>query len=283
MANPHRTPGKHGWRRRDYSKHVPIFEDYLAGSPGDIAVITPPPTVDDFSKVPDWPMYANGPDPHAPPEIASTGVGDCTIASPAHGFSAECVYAGAPFPTFADTEIIKAYSAVGGYVLGDEGTDNGADPTVVCRYLMNPGLTDTAGKTHTLAAWAALRDPGNMTVLKTALDLGGTVLLAASLQEAQEEQFANEQAWEYVAGSPGVGGHAFCLQRVNSGGLNIYYVITWGTFERANRPFMSHCVGGGAGEGYVVVSQDFVDANGTSPAGFNLQQMISDSQAVSQE
>jgi hypothetical protein len=62
MANPGRVPGKRGANRRDYAQPVPFFEDYLTGSPADLAVAAPSGTIDWFSKVTDWPMYCNGPD-----------------------------------------------------------------------------------------------------------------------------------------------------------------------------------------------------------------------------
>jgi hypothetical protein len=46
------------------------------------------------SKVKAWPMYANGPDPAAPPVIASTGVGDGTCAGIAHFLAAVTAYSG---------------------------------------------------------------------------------------------------------------------------------------------------------------------------------------------
>jgi hypothetical protein len=46
------------------------------------------------SKVKAWPMYANRPDPAAPPVIASSGVGDCTCAGIAHFLAAVTAYSG---------------------------------------------------------------------------------------------------------------------------------------------------------------------------------------------
>jgi hypothetical protein len=58
---------------------IPKIEDYIdvaslvGGSPA------APGVIDRESKVKAWPMYANGPDPAAPPSIASTGVGGQAI------------------------------------------------------------------------------------------------------------------------------------------------------------------------------------------------------------
>src|SRR5438105_1233697 len=123
MANPARIPGKRGARKPDPTRYVPTLEHYLRPWEGPVAagVFLPPAVgdIDRLTKVTDWPMYCNGPDPANPPEIPD-GVGDCTIAEKAHSFAAMRVYAGFPEPSFASREIIAAYSACGGYVLGDE-------------------------------------------------------------------------------------------------------------------------------------------------------------------
>src|SRR5271168_1950196 len=63
---------------------IPKIEDYLDVSSLISGLPAAPGIIDRESKVKAWPMYANGPDPAAPPVIASTGVGDCTCAGIAH-------------------------------------------------------------------------------------------------------------------------------------------------------------------------------------------------------
>ena len=59
---------------------IPKLEDYIDVSSLAGGLPAAPGIIDRESKVKAWPMYANGPDPAAPPAIASTGVGDCTCA-----------------------------------------------------------------------------------------------------------------------------------------------------------------------------------------------------------
>jgi hypothetical protein len=55
---------------------IPMLEDYIDVSSLAGGLPAAPGVIDRESKVKAWPMYANGPDPAAPPAIASTGVGD---------------------------------------------------------------------------------------------------------------------------------------------------------------------------------------------------------------
>jgi hypothetical protein len=216
-------------------------------------------------------MYCNGPDPANPPEIPD-GVGDCTIAEKAHSFSAMRVYAGYPEPSFTSEEIIKAYSSCGGYVLGDESTDNGCDPVTVFKYMQKTGLTDTTGYTHKIAGFAQFGNPRNLYLMAQALETFGSVALAIDCPESAEEDFSNGQPWTYVPGSPSLGGHMICLQRRRVGGIGVLECPTWGLWADVTRRFMVNQIQAA----YVGVSEDWISDNGTSVSGFDLEQLLAD-------
>ena len=77
---------------------------------------------------------------------------------------------------FADEEIIRVYSAVGGYVPGDPGTDQGCVMADVLAYLKRHGMTDTNGKVHKVLGYAALGNPADETLLGQVLDVFGSRL-----------------------------------------------------------------------------------------------------------
>ena len=73
---------------------IPKLEDYIDVASLAGGLPAAPGIIDRESKVKAWPMYANGPDPAAPPAIASTGVGDCTCAGIAHFLAAVTAFSG---------------------------------------------------------------------------------------------------------------------------------------------------------------------------------------------
>jgi hypothetical protein len=285
MANETRTPGKGGMNRRDPQRYVPFIEDYLLPHEGPLslrpatsAVIPPVPpgeTIDRATLVTDWRMYINGPDP-ANPSYAPDGIGDCTIAGKAHAFDAMRVYSGHPPCFFSNDVIVSSYSACGGYVPGDPSTDNGCDEPTVLQYMTRTGMTDEAGQAHKLVAWAAFRFPANLNLLAAVLDTFGTVIVDVELQQVQEDQFNQGQPWQYVPGSPAIGGHSIVHQKRGVGYVGVHEMVTWGLLQKATALFCHRQIV----EAYVVVSQDWMTVNGVSIQGLNLDQLIADMAGV---
>lgn len=294
MSNPTRTAGKRGRLPRDPHRYVPTLEHYLRPWEGPVVSqqslppgflttgLLPPATgdVDRETQVSDWPMYINGPDP-ANPSYAPSGLGDCTIAGICHAFSAMAVYAGFPEPSFTSDAIVTAYSACGGYVPGDQGTDQGCDMATVLAYMTQAGIPDDTGKVHKVAGYAAFGDPQNETLLAQTLAATGTVYLGSDIQQSQETQFADGEPWEWNPGEQPVGGHCYVLQRRRVGGIGVLEMITWAAVQRATRQFQWNAGGSaGGGEAFFVASEDFVRANGSTLQGLDLEQLMADSTDV---
>jgi hypothetical protein len=273
MANDARTPGKRGRLPRDLARFAPRLEDYVTGP---LRVTGLPPAsgvIDRCTDVSDWPMYLND------------QLGDCTIAGAAHMFAAMSVYAGHPEPSFSDKEIVTAYSAVSGYVPGDPSTDNGADLQTVLEYLRGTGMTDTTGKTHKAAGYAAFGNPADEVLLAQVLETFGSVYVGVELPDSAEQEFADGQPWDWQPGSQIAGGHCIALQKRSVGGTGVLEYITWGTVQKATRGFQYHYAGppGNAnGECWAVVTQDWLTASGDSISGLDLSQLLSDLQYVPQ-
>jgi hypothetical protein len=277
MANPGRVAGHRGWQPRDRSRKIPVYESYLDPV---VAMALPPvpltADIDRASKVADWPMYSNGPDP----ENASCcpgspdGCGDCMWAAPAHMLQGWSAYAGTEV-TIPDSEVVKGYSTTGYNPQTGTG-DNGTDAQTVLEYLRNVGYTDTAGKVHKIAGYAMLGNPADEVLLGQVLDTFGSVYVEVSLTEAQETQFASGQPWVYQAGSPGAGGHGICLQRRAAGPDSLRFV-TWGALQPADRSFAFNQIVAA----YAVVSQDWIEASGVTVTGLDLQQLLADMSYVS--
>jgi hypothetical protein len=264
VANLQRVPGKRGRLPRDITRFAPRLEHYVHGP---LRVSGLPPAsgvIDRCTKVADWPIYLND------------QIGDCTIAGAGHMLGAMAVYGGHEEPLFSDAEITTAYSAVSGYVPGDSSTDNGADMQTVLQYLASVGLTDTTGKVHKVAGYAAFGSPADEVLLAQVLDVFGSVYVGVSLPEYAEQEFAAGQPWNWQPNAQIAGGHCIVLQKRSVGGTGVLDYITWGAVQKATRSFQYNF----AEEAWAVVSQDWLTANGDSIEGLDLEQLISDLQYV---
>lgn len=268
---PRRT-GKYGCKPPDPEKRGPVFERYLDPR----AKLTPVPAfpavaltadVDYSSAVPAVLPYLN------------FTLGCCGVAMMGHSYGAWSWYASGTEAVFDDSEIIKTYSRVGGYVPGNAATDKGVLLTDLLADQVTNGMTDTAGKVHKLAGWATFGDPTDADLIGQALSVFGSLGGGYILAQQNETQFSDEQPWDYTAGAAPAGGHAVCLQRRypdQASDADPFEYWTWGARQRATQAFVTHQTQ----ELHVMVSADWVRVNGTSVEGMDLQQLLADTHAV---
>lgn len=262
-----REAGKYGRRPFDPERRHLVLERYLDPRAkltiGQLPSVPLTADVDRASEIASWPMYLND------------RLGDCTIAGAGHMFGAMCVYAGAGEALFADSVIQSVYSAVGGYIPGDEATDNGCVLMDVLAYLKATGMTDTTGKLHKVAGYARLGNAADLDLLGQVLDVTGTVYTGVNCPADIQQQFNAGQPWTYVPGQPTVGGHCIDLQRrlpaADSAPLEY---VTWGAVQSATAQWAAYNVE----EAWFVVSEDFIRVNGTTIEGMDLQQLLADAQ-----
>jgi hypothetical protein len=278
-------PYKKGAIPHDPSIVMPKLEDYVdvralgGGLPNARGI------VDRESKVKAWPMYANGPDPDAPPVIAQTGVGDCTCAGIGHFLAAVTAFSG-QVPggvMFTDGAILGMYEAVGGYQLGNSTTDNGCMLQSVAQYMVSTGLADTSGKVHKFAAYFAVGAYTNLELLKQVANTFGGVYLGVAVSDSDMQVFDNSQPWTLPRPGTNVGpngiDHCVILQYSAFGVAGIgndETVITWGREQKINQAWALTNIGQAMG----LITQDWIAANGTSINGQSLEQLIQDSKSV---
>lgn len=251
-----RKHGLYGALPRDRSLKAPILENYLTGA----ELPKAPPTVNWMTKVPSWPMYLND------------TIGDCTCAGMCHSLGAMSYYADGSEVLFADNAVLDMYSAISGYNPVTGANDNGASLAQVCKYMVKEGIADTSGRRHLLAGWAEIEDYTDTELLKQVLYTFGSVYLAFNLPQSAEQQFEEGEPWAPVEGSPIVGGHCVVLQYSTAYGYDDESIITWGAEQKMDIAFLDeYCT-----EAIALVTADWVDANGTSPSGLKLAQLLDD-------
>ena len=258
---------KTGALPRDFTLRAPSFESAIVDPR---ALPNVPLNVDWTTPVTSWPMYSN--------DIW----GDCTVAAMFHAIAALTANSGLVpgGAMFSYDETVTVYEAVcPGFNPNGDRNDNGATLASVCQYGVRNGFTDTSGRVHKLAGWAEIGAYNNLNLLKQCLYVFGTVYLAVNLQDAQQTQFSDGQPWSYVQGSPIDGGHCIPLERSALNDPGVFYnesVITWGAKWKVNRPFLINQLT----EAVIFFTEDWIEANGTSPSGLDLTQIIADSHEV---
>lgn len=264
------TAGMLGRLPMDPARPRLTLERYLASDAplrkGGLPAVPMTQDVDRASRVASWPMYVND------------QLGCCTISAAAHQFGAWSTYAGRPEVMFSDDEIVTAYSACGGYVLGDPGTDQGCVMADVLAYLKHTGMTDTSGKVHKVAGYAALGNPADENLVGQVLDVFGSLYVGFDVQNHMMAQFEAGQVWTWWPGDALVGGHCVPLQRREPAGSRhgILDYVTWGEVQHADFGWQAHAVS----EAWAVVTQDWIEADGDTVEGLNLSQLLADMRYV---
>ena len=120
-------------------------------------------------------------------------------------------------------------------------------------------------------------------LLGQVLDVFGCALVGVSLQQAQEDQVpppGRRGTTRPAAGSSAA--TASPCSGVPLGGTGVLDYVTWGAVTKATRSFQWHCCGPTTGEAWAVVSEDWVEANGKTIQGLDLDQLMADLKYVPQ-
>lgn len=159
-----------------------------------------------------WRMLGNGPDDTVFPGFG--GAGDCVIAGSCHEEMEAALCAKRPLPAISGATAIKQYSEATERQNGQaydpqtgEG-DSGLDPQEELKHRQEVGLYDDAGNVFKIGQVITL-EPGDMQQIWEATWLLENSAICIEVQEAQQTQFNEhpQPTWEYVPGSPTVGGH----------------------------------------------------------------------------
>lgn len=218
----------------------------------------------------DWGMLGNGPDDSVEPGFG--GAGDCVFAGAAHETMMWVGQHGYPTPLFTGKEVISDYSALTGYVVGDESTDQGTNVREALGYRQKTGIVDLYGRRHKITAYAAI-EPGNWEHILAAVYLFGAVGIGVEFPDSAMEQFQDGRSWSVVKGAKIEGGHYIPLvaRRGNT------KLVTWGREIGMSKDFFEkYC-----DEAWAILSPEMFDPlTGRAPNGFNGKQLAADLEAI---
>jgi hypothetical protein len=198
--------------------------------------------------------------------LANERLSDCAPAGAMHLIQAETANAGNPLHA-TEQQTIDLYSAVTGYNPNDPNTDQGTCLIDLLKYWKNEGIkvTDSSGRivTHKILGWASL-DLSSIAQMRYASYIFGGTYLGIRCPQSAEDDTSN---WKYQDDSPIIGGH--CINGVGQG-ADGGHVISWGMSIPFNWAFMLNYLD----EGYAVVSQSWLNAQGKSPSGLDLNGLL---------
>jgi hypothetical protein len=221
----------------------------------------PPAETSYVVKVPYWPMDLND------------QLGDCVVAAMAHMIQQWTFFSrglgGMVVPT--EAQVLAAYEAIGGYVVGDPSTDNGCDMLTALNYWRNTGL---AG--HKIAGFVEV-DPSNLLEVRQSIWMFGNLFTGLSLPvfvQGASDWTVPDGGIYGNAGQPGSwGGHCVPAMAESPETLSC---VTWGErLKMSHNFFGDYC-----DEAYAVLSTDWVNSDQAAQSGFNLAQLRADIAAL---
>lgn len=198
-------------------------------------------------------------------------IGDCTCAGLANLRILFTSHTGKiSIPTLQ--QVVSLYSAITGYIPGNESTDNGAAMTDVLNYWQTKGFVG-----NKILGWAQI-DHTNETDRQLAVDLFGATYVGVQLPASAQDQFIEGQEchFEVISGSPIEGGH--CIIHPGYGATGGAYVTWANWFVKASTAWEQTYID----EEYVVITQDWINqVTKKTPGGLDLVTLQQDLKALS--
>ncbi len=198
--------------------------------------------------------------------MGNDGYGDCVFADDAHQVMIITANTGAIVVPTTD-QTLAQYSAETGFDQSDPSTDNGADETTDCQYLVKNGFLGHK------ASDTAMVDPTNLDHMTWTVQLFGAAKLGVNWTKKQMDQFNNG---ETITGDPNGevdGGHDVVVVRRQG---DQWWIVTFGKRVQADAGFIA-----AAEECHALLWVDWA-GQGNAPSGFNLAALDADLKSIGQ-
>ncbi len=210
-----------------------------------LTAVAPPPSVDYYDAVPDWPMYLND------------QIGDCTEAMVGHMVENASEYGrGAPAIEVTDADVLAAYQRVSGYRPNDPSTDQGA----VLQDVYGDWRKTGVGR-HKALCFAQVNHQ-NLDEVRTAVAQFGAAGLGIVVTQDMMGDFDAGKPWARNTG-PQLGGHAVPVVGYDA---KYVYVVTWARVQPMTWP----CYLAVTEEAWCAVLPEWFNPAGHDPGGVDL-------------
>ncbi|MFF7881072.1 hypothetical protein ACH40F_07655 [Streptomyces sp. NPDC020794] len=233
MSTPFRLGKLPAQPARPHLKLSAVLRDRLAA---------PPASADWQADTIQWPMYGNA------------DWGDCVFAEIGHAVNQATFYATGTEVEPTDKDILGAYSKVTGFnpnagPPGNNPTDQGTNVQDAMAFWRKTGI---AG--HKIVAYASL-DVSNLTEIRQAIALFGSISIGFNFPDSAMNQFNNGQPWDVVTGATIEGGHCVLAGAYDKNGVG---VVTWGAETKMTWRFWHAYVD----EAWVALDEDGLEKAG---------------------
>lgn len=214
----------------------------------------------------DWGMYGNGPDSTVGPGFS--GCGDCVFAGAAHEHRMYNKVVHRREVPFDGRTVVADYSAVTGYVVGDDSTDQGTYVHDALAYRRRTGIADSLGQRHKIGAYVAL-DPKSWEHLREATYIFGAVGMGFEFPASAWGQLDGGVPWDVVEGDDGGidGGHYVPV--VGAASSTKVACVTWGQRQALTRAFYERY----NDEAWVYITPEELHHDRTGLHGFDIAQL----------
>ena len=175
--------------------------------------------------------------------------------------------------TATTAQALALYSAVTGFDPNDPSTDQGTVLTDLLTYIQKNGveMNNSTGKPVTVeVVGSASLDISSFAQLRyAAFTFGGTYLGINCPQQCVDDT----SNWNFSAGLPPAGGH--CIPQEGEGAAG-GKIVSWGMVIPCSTGFLLSYLE----EGYVVITKAWLNAQGKSPTGLDLNSLVAAMNAV---
>jgi hypothetical protein len=200
-------------------------------------------------------------------QMLNSKLGDCVCAAKGHAIQVWTSDATGKMFTPPDQTILNMYEAVGHYVPGKPSTDTGCYMLDGLKYFRKHGI---AG--HTISGFVAV-DPGNINLIKTAINLFGVIDVGLALPKSAQ----NQSVWDVPPGGPvgdgapgSWGGHDVSVMAYDQDHV---VCLTWAHPLVMTFAFIDEY----SDEMYAMLSPDWFRKNtGVSVSGFKMTELQAD-------
>jgi hypothetical protein len=248
-----------GRLHRTYDPRVPHMSALLAGQ-----ALVPPPAAQDWSK--GMPATLG--------MMLNDRLGDCTCAAVYHAIQVWSFNAGKSMVTEPDSDVEKLYVLGCGYNPKVPGEGPGGNEQKLLTYILNKGApTGPKGQPpHKIAAFVEV-DPRNTDDVKRAIVDCGIAYIGFNVPQFLM-QGQPPAVWDVQSANTNIiGGHAVILVGYDAKGAR---VVSWGQFFTMTWAFFAQYVD----EVYAIADSMWIEAKGTTPGGFTLDQLEQQMQAL---
>lgn len=202
-------------------------------------------------------------------------LGDCVIAGMGHVAGVLSANVGEEL-VLTNDQVISLYSAIGGYVPGDESTDNGCNEQDALNYWQGTGLFSSLYK---ISGYLAV-NPSDPIECRLALWLFENLVYGVELPDAWVNPMPSGDnfTWDSAGPADPNNGHCFVGVGYDNRGIK---VDTWGMLGTVTDKATALYAGGDGGELYSVLSIGSVArASLKAPSGFNWTQLVADFDSI---